>query len=110
MQTALRQGIDNPGELSLQDMENAVLYCQGRKRLLKDTAPLIRREEQRNKLLEVGAEKKTARAKKICANINREGKQKMWYFINRSQKDPRSGAPHIVQQEGAINPPGGATQ
>ena len=23
----------------------------------------------------------------------------MWYFINRSQKDPRSGAPYIVQQE-----------
>ena len=99
MRTALRRGIDNPREMSLQEMENAVLYCQGRKRLLKETAPSIRREEQRNKLLEAEAAKKTTRAKKIRANINREGNRKMWYFINRSQKDPRSGAPHIVQRE-----------
>ena len=26
----------------------------------------------------------------------------MWYFINRSQKDPRSGAPHIVKQETSL--------
>ena len=26
----------------------------------------------------------------------------MWYFINRAQKDPLSGAPHIVQREAPL--------
>ena len=44
-------------------------------------APSIRREEQHNKLLEAEAAKKTARAKRIRANINQEGEQKMKYHI-----------------------------
>ena len=33
--------------------------------------------------------------------MEREGQKKMWYFINRSQKDPRSKAVHIVQRVSA---------
>ena len=33
--------------------------------------------------------------------MEQEGQKKMWYFINRSQKDPRSKAVHIVQRVSA---------
>ena len=38
------------------------------------------------------------RTRCIKVKMEREGQKKMWYFINQSQKDPRSKAVHIVQR------------
>ena len=37
-------------------------------------------------------------AEHIKAQMERECQRKMWYFINRSEKDPQCGAFHIVQR------------
>ena len=48
-------------------------------------------------LLKTESEKKPERATDIKQKTEREGNKKMWYFINWSQKDPRSiAAPHVV--------------
>ena len=64
MRTALRRGIDNEQETSLVEMENAVLYYQGQKHLLKDTSPTLHSNEPQNKLLEADAGNKATVSKK----------------------------------------------
>ena len=49
-------------------------------------------------MLKVEETKDKVRVNGIKAKMEQEGNKKMWYFINRSQKDPYSSAPHFVQK------------
>ena len=73
-------------------------YCKARKRLLKDSAPQLRRDHLRSQLLQAEKKKDSEKKRTIKAQMRRETDKKMWYFINRSQKDPRCGAFHFVQK------------
>ena len=42
--------------------------------------------------------KNAEKVKGIKATTQHEGQKKMWYFISRSQKDPHSAAPYVVQR------------
>ena len=98
IRTALRREIPNPKEMTLQEMEEGVRYTKAKKRELRDTAPWLRKTHLRECLLKAESSKDEGKAKSIKAVIEREGNKKMWYFINRSQKDTRSAAPHLVQR------------
>ena len=77
MRAAIRRGIDNPHGMTLKEMQNAILYCKGLKRLLKETAPSLRLADLRNKLLETEARKKPTAVKTIRAVMDWEGNKKM---------------------------------
>jgi len=98
IRTALRRGISNPRQLSLEQMQLNERYSKARRRLLKDTAPQLRKEHLRSQLLSAERKQDEEQRKRIQAKIHRETSKKMWYFINRSQKDPRCGAFHFVQR------------
>ena len=98
IRTALRREIPNPKEMTLQEMEEGVRYTKAKKRELRDTATGLRKTHLRECLLKAESSKDEEKAKSVKAVIEREGSKKMWYFINRSQKDTRSAAPHLVQR------------
>ena len=98
IRTALRREIPNPKEMTLQEMEEGVRYTKAKKRELRDTAPELRKTHLRECLLKAESSKDEEKAKSVKAVIEREENKKMWYFINRSQKDTRSAAPHLVQR------------
>jgi len=82
-------------------MERAVDFAKAQKRLLRGKASELRKEHLRECLLKAKASNDEARTRGIKAKMEQEGQKKMWYFINRSQKDPRSKAVRIVQQVSA---------
>jgi len=98
IRTALRRGIENPRQMSIDHMRMNEKYCKARKRLLKDSAPQLRRDHLRSQLLQAEKKKDSEKKRTIKARMRRETDKKMWYFINRSQKDPRCGAFHFVQK------------
>jgi len=84
--------------MTLKEMEAGYEYCKGRKRLLLGTATELRREHMRTRMVDAEAKKDKERVKAVKQKMARESGGKMWNFINRSQKDPRSGAFHFVQR------------
>ena len=46
----------------------------------------------------LGRKQNREQRKRIQAKLHRKTSKKMWYFINRSQKNPRCGAFHFVQR------------
>ena len=79
-------------------MNDALNFACAQKRILQGSAPELWKEHLNECLLKAEAAKDVERAKGIKSKMERESQKKMWYFINRSQKDPRSGAAHIVQR------------
>ena len=99
IRTSIRRGIsDNPRQMTLEAMEAGLEYAKGRKRNLRELAPGLRKVHLRDRAMDAEHAKDTKRAKEIKAKMEREGNSKMWYFINRSQKDPRCGSFHLVQR------------
>ena len=70
----------------------------GKKRELLDTAPGLIKTHLRERLLKAESSKDEGKAKGVKAVIKCEGSRKIWYFINQSQTDTRSVAPHLVQR------------
>ena len=95
---AKRRGIENPKELSLEQLQAGVQYAKAQKRLRKGTASGLRREHLRECLLDAESKNQEDRARGIKATIQREKNAKMWYVINRSQKDPGGKSIHSVQK------------
>jgi len=96
---AIRREIcDDPRQMTLEQMQAGEAYARNRKRLLRDLAPGLRKVHLRNCLMRAEHAKDETKAKGIKAKMEREGQKKMWYFINRSQKDLRSGAFHVVER------------
>ena len=105
--TALHRGIPNPRELPVEQMKEGLRYTKERKRLLQETHKGLQQVHMRECLVREEAEENLTKVKGIKAKIEREGSKKMWYFINRPQKDPHMPAPHVVQRcvEGNIDDP-----
>ena len=85
-------------QLSLEQMQLSKQYYKAQRRLLKDTAPQLQKDYLCSQLL--AAEKKHDKEtmRRVQTKLQRETSKKMWYFINRSQNDPRCGAFHFVQR------------
>jgi hypothetical protein len=98
IQTALWRGIENPRQLFLMQMKDAENICQACKCNLQATAPALRKNHLLMGYMESIRKKDKERRRAIKARMERKGKNNMWYFINRSQKDPRCGAFHRVQK------------
>ena len=98
MRHARCNGISNPEELTVQQLSAGVTYAKAKKKLLKSTAPAKRHDQLREWLLEAESKHQQERAKGIKEKMEREGNKKMWYVINRSQKDPGGKAIHTVQR------------
>ncbi len=99
IRTSIRCGIsNNPRQLTLEQMQSGEAYCCYRKRLLRDSAPGLRKVHQRNCLIRAEYKKQPEKVRSIKAQMERESQRKMWFFINRSQKDPRCGAFHQVKR------------
>lgn len=79
-------------------METHVSVCRAMKCQLRPVAPALRGTHLCECLVAVNAKKNKPRAKAIKATIERERNGKIWYYINRSQKDARCGAFHTVQR------------
>ena len=91
--------------MTLLQMEDAVAFAQAQERLLRSKAPELRRKHLRECFLKADTQKGTERAKGINAKMERNGQQKMWFFVILSRKDPCSDAAHIVhrtQSEDAV--------
>lgn len=99
IRTALRRGIENPREMTLDAMRQSEKYCKARRTNLRETAPELRRDFLRNELVRAENRRDVEAARKVKSKMLREGSKKMWYFINRSQKDKRCSAFHFVQTE-----------
>ena len=99
IRTALRRGVENPREMTLDAMRQSEKYCKARRTNLRETAPELRRDFLRNQLVSAENRRDVEAARKVKSKMLREGSKKMWYFINRSQKDKRCSAFHFVQTE-----------
>ena len=84
--------------MALEEMERHAAYCCARKRLLQGGALFLRWTHLRNCLIEAHAKRDKKRARQIKEKMEREASGKMWYWINRSQKDRRCGSFHTVQR------------
>jgi len=71
----------NPRDMTLEEMEAGYEYCKGRKRLLRGTAPELRREHMHTRMMDAKAKKDKERVKAIKQKMARESGGKMWYFI-----------------------------
>ena len=98
IRTALQRGIENPRQMWLQQMKDSEKICRARKQNLRKTAAALRTNHLRTCYLEAERRQDKERARSIKARMEREGQKKMWYFISRSQKDPRCGSFHVVQK------------
>ena len=99
LRTARRRGLPHPESLTLEACEEGFAYARGRKRDLRSSAPARRQTHLQDLLMDAEAKGDAERATKVRGVIKREGDKKMWYCINRSQKDPRGGATIIVQKQ-----------
>ena len=72
--------------------------CRARKVNLRETTPALRQNHLHMQLVDAESKEQKERAKAVKAKMERERQCKMWFFINRSQKDPRCGAFHTVQR------------
>ena len=99
IRTALRRGIENPRALSIAQMEAAVKFTRAEYRAKKADHVELRRQHQRELIIAHEAKNKPEAAKRIKRQMDREGNEKMWYFIiNRAMKDPHRPAPHYKQR------------
>ena len=88
IRTALRQGIPNPKELSVQQMEESAKHVNTRKQALRDTGSRLRRGPSSIMSNKSRGEQEYIKVNSEKATIDCEDQKKMWYFINISQKDP----------------------
>ncbi len=77
IRTALRQGIENPIQLTLMQMKDAENICQARKRNLKATTPALCKNHLFIGYTESIKNKDKERGRAIKARMEREGNKKM---------------------------------
>ncbi len=76
--------------MDVEQLEEGYRYAKARKHQLRPTAPELRRNHLQECLIEADANNQPERARGIKNAIEREYQSRMWYWINRSQKDPRA--------------------
>jgi len=94
----LRQGVPYPRQMALEEMEAHAKYCKALKQQLKGGDSFLRYTHIHNCLIDAHTKKDKVRAQQIKAKMEKEANSKMWYWINRSQKDPRCSAFHVMQR------------
>lgn len=95
---ARRKEIENPEDLSVDQLKDGLQYARQRKKQLKETTPGLRKVHLRNMLIEAQEKGQSSREKGIKAKIEGEHMNRMWYLIKRVTKDPQSPAILKVQR------------
>ena len=95
---ARKQHIENPEELSLEELKDGLQFARIRKANLRKQAKGLRKVHLRDCLLDAQGKKQHKRAAAIKQKCQREESKRMWFLIERTVKDPQSPSVLRVQR------------
>ncbi len=93
-----RTHIKRPTELTMEELQDGLQFCQIRKADLRQQAQGLRKVHLRDCLLDAQSKKQNERANAIKLKLHQEESKRMWYLIQRTVKDPRSPSVLKVQR------------
>ena len=99
LRTAERREIPFPALLTVEQCQEGYNYARARKCQLRTLAPGLRKVHLRNCQIRHELKGDEAAAKGVKAAREQEAQKKMWFFIRRSQNDPRAKSIMTVQKQ-----------
>jgi hypothetical protein len=87
---ARKQYIENPEELSLEELKDSLRFARIRKADLRKQAKGLRKVHLRDCILDAQGKKQHKRAAAIKQKYQREESKWMWFLIKKTVKDPQS--------------------
>ncbi len=97
IQFAVRTNIQDPVNLTMEELKGGLRYCQIQKAELGQQAKGLRKVHLQDCLIDVQTKKQHKRIRDIKQTINREESKQMWYLTKCTVKDPHSPSVLKVQ-------------
>ncbi len=93
-----KQHIENPEELSLEELKDGLQFARIRKADLRKQAKGLQKVHLRDCLLDAQGKKQHKQAAAIKQKCQREESKRMWFLIKWTVKDPQSPSVLRVQR------------
>jgi hypothetical protein len=93
-----RTNIQNPVNLTLEELKDGLRYCRIQKAELRQQAKRLRKMHLCDCLIDAQTKKQHKHVKDIKQTMNQEESKRMWYLIKRTVKDPYSPGMLKVQR------------
>jgi hypothetical protein len=87
---AWRHHINNPKELTMEELKDGLQYARIRQADLRKQAKVLQKTHLRDCLVDSLEKKQKKHTTAIKQKINREESKRMWYLIKQTVKDPQS--------------------